>query len=232
MQLEVARWLNEGMFRDVSTNPAVQNLQCIPLHPRSTLFQVLSRTTKVVSAVQNLVGSPIVKILDQSFYKPAHSGIATSWHTDNAYFQMSDPLGGLAMWIAIHDASRENGCLKVLPNAFNKTFAHCRDPLSDHHIRTEIHDKDALYCELEAGGVVFFCFGTPHATGDNTTDQPRAGVGIHYVNTTRMDGLNAERWQQLDKSDSRSSSESDEEFSTLVRETISRGSAHLKPQEY
>lgn len=25
----------------------------------------------------------------------------------------------------------------------------------------------AVHCELEAGGVVFFTFGTPHATGDN-----------------------------------------------------------------
>ena len=35
--------------------------------------------------------------------------------------------------------------------------------------------------ELPAGGVVFFAYGTPHATGPNTTDQERAGVALHFL---------------------------------------------------
>ena len=151
----------------------------------------------MLGVVESLLGHPVAKILDQSFYKPAGDGMGTNWHTDNAYFQMGNPLGGLAMWIAIHDATKENGCLKVLPNAFKHEFPHQRDLDSDHHIRTYVDESKALYCELDAGGVVFFCFGTPHATGDNRSSSPRAGVGIHYVNTEKMDGPNVDRWRKL-----------------------------------
>ena len=87
------------------------------------------------------------------------------------------------MWIALHDASRENGTLKVIPRQFHIKHPHDRDPDSDHHIRMKADDYDAVHCELKAGGVVFFCYGTPHATGGNITDEARCGVGIHFLNT-------------------------------------------------
>ena len=40
----------------------------------------------------------------------------------------------------------------------------------------------AVHCEVPAGGVVFFCFGTPHATGANPSEHDRTGVGVHFVN--------------------------------------------------
>lgn len=217
MQQEVDRWLREGLFRDVSTDPSVQNLQCIPLHPKSPLFRALAGCSKVMSAVEALLGAPVTKILDQSFYKPAQSGMATNWHTDNAYFQVSDPLCGLAMWIAIHNASRTNGCLRVVPSVFDTSFPHRRDPASDHHIRTEIDESRALHCELDAGGVVFFCFGTPHATGDNRTDSPRAGVGIHYVNTEKIDGPNVQRWRDLQTKSRLTPNSADVQLNAMIK---------------
>lgn len=197
MQIEVARWIESGLFRDVSTNPDVrQNYQLIPLHSRSPLFKALPFTPKVIDAVGNLIGHPVIKILDQSFYKPPQSGMGTSWHTDNAYFRLRDPLRGTAMWIAIHDGDVSNGTLKVVPGAFNEEFPHTRDPASDHHIYTELDESRAVHCELEAGGVVFFCFGTPHATGDNQSDDHRVGVGVHFVNRDYISGLQAKHWEQ------------------------------------
>ena len=159
LQIEAARWIDAGMFRDVSTNPEVrQNYQLIPLYPRSSLIKALPFAPKVIDAVGNLIGHPVIKILDQSFYKPPHSGMGTSWHTDNAYFKLRNPLRGTAMWIAIHDGNVANGTLKVVPGAFNEDLPHSRDPASDHHIHTQLDESRAVHCELEAGGVVFFLF--------------------------------------------------------------------------
>ena len=139
------------MFRDVSTNPEVrQNYQLIPLYSRSVLFKALPFAPKVIDAVGNLIGHPVIKILDQSFYKPPHSGMGTSWHTDNAYFKLRDPLRGTAMWIAIHDGDVSNGTLKVVPGAFNEDLPHTRDPASDHHIRTELDESRAVNLKLAA----------------------------------------------------------------------------------
>lgn len=182
LQKEVAEFIVEGLPRDVAIAEKDQNLQLIPLFPHSALFKTLPFAKKVRDAVTALLDPPVVKILDQMFYKPPGTGMGTNWHTDNAYFQIEEPIRGCAMWIAIHDADRANGTLKVLPDRFNDTLMHERDPASDHHIRTYINPKDAVHCELAAGGVVFFSFGTPHATGPNPTDAGRAGVGLHFLN--------------------------------------------------
>lgn len=198
MQYEVARWINAKLFRDVSTNPSsVQNYQLIPLHPHSELFKALPFTQKVINAVGSLIGHPVIKILDQAFYKPPMTGMGTSWHTDNAYFKLSDPLRGLGMWIAIHDGTSNNGTFKVVPNAFRTALEHTRDPASDHHIRTKLDESQAVHCQLEAGGVVFFCFGTPHATGDNKSDTGRVGAGFHFVNEKYLNSLQKEQWQRI-----------------------------------
>ena len=219
MQNEVARWIDTGMFRDVSTNPAVrQNYQLIPLYSKSPLFKALPFAPKVINAVGNLIGHPVIKILDQSFYKPPQSGMGTSWHTDNAYFKLQDPLRGTAMWIAIHDGDIANGTLKVVPRAFNEDFPHTRDPASDHHIHTDLDEARAVHCELEAGGVVFFCFGTPHATGNNLSNDPRVGVGIHFVNRDYTSPLQEKHWEQTVLSGERTG----ENFADEVRTTLAQ----------
>ena len=197
MQREVARWMDAGLPRDVSVADGSENLQLIPLFPLSTLFRALPFHPRVTAAVSALLGDPVVKILDQMFYKPARVGMGTNWHTDNAYFRIPAPIRGCAMWIAIHDADRGNGTLKVIPDVFGREFPHQRDPASDHHIRTWPDEANAVHCELAAGGVVFFCFGTPHATGANPSGEGRAGVGIHFVNFDHAseDMKHGRRWQ-------------------------------------
>ncbi|MEM7363533.1 MAG: phytanoyl-CoA dioxygenase family protein [Pseudomonadota bacterium] len=190
MRRQVEQWRTAGLLRNVATagdgethTDDVANLQLVPLFPHGELFRALPFQPKVIAAVTDLIGSPACRILDQLFYKPPRVGGPTNWHTDNAYFRISDPLKGTAMWIALHDASRENGTLKVIPRQFHIKHPHDRDPDSDHHIRMKADDDDAVHCELKAGGVVFFCYGTPHATGANVTDEARCGVGIHFLNT-------------------------------------------------
>ena len=199
LKREVDRWVTAGLPRDVSIPETKRNLQLIPLWPHSRLFRAVPFHPKVVAAVSALLGDPVVKILDQMFYKPPGDGMGTNWHTDNAYFRIPDPLRGCAMWIAIHDSTKENGTLKVIPGAYEHEFLHDRDPDSDHHIRTYVDESTAVHCELEAGGVVFFCFGTPHATGPNPTTRGRAGVGVHFVNRDHAsEAMRAgDRWQHV-----------------------------------
>ena len=189
LRIEINRMHSEGQMRNVATagdgttrNSDAQNLQLIPLDMRSDLFRALPFDPKVIESVGQLLGAPVLKILDQLFMKPGNVGLPTNWHTDNAYFKIRDPLAGAAMWIAIDNANRQNGTLKVIPRAFGTQYEHFRDPDSDHHIRMEADEADAVHCELNSGGVVFFCYGTPHATGPNLTDVTRTGVGLHFLN--------------------------------------------------
>lgn len=82
---------------------------------------------------------------------------------------------------AVHDATEANGTIRVVPNSFAEPLEHSRDPMSDHHIRCYPDEAKAEVIELPAGGVAFFCYGTPHATGANTTGRDRCGVAFHFL---------------------------------------------------
>ena len=96
-----------------------QNLQVIPLNNRSDLHKALPFHPRVVSAVEQLIGDEFMLELDQAFWKPPKVGIGTSWHQDNAYFRIADPLRGTAMWIAIHDANAVSYTHLTLPTIYS-----------------------------------------------------------------------------------------------------------------
>ncbi len=188
LQSELSRLRAVGAFNNVSTDndgkttsSTKMNLQICPLYPHSTLFRALPFHPKVLQTIPQLIGDPILLHLDQVFLKPARHGSGTNWHQDNAYFQLDNPLHGTAMWIAVHPANVANGTLRVIPDMQFEKLPHQRDPQSNHHIRCWPDESRAEPVELPAGGVVFFCYGTPHSTGANNTDADRAGVAYHFL---------------------------------------------------
>jgi phytanoyl-CoA hydroxylase len=72
--------------------------------------------------------------------------------------------------------------MRVIRGLFREELEHTRDPNSNHHIRCHPDESMAVTVELPAGGALFFAYGTPHATGANTTDKERAGVALHFIN--------------------------------------------------
>jgi ectoine hydroxylase-related dioxygenase (phytanoyl-CoA dioxygenase family) len=189
MRLELERLMGAGQLRNVSTNgdgathsAKRQNLQICPLTPHSRLFRSLGWANKVVDVVRALIGDPVVRQLDQCFWKPAQSGAPTNWHQDNAYFKLPEAVKGTGMWIAIHEATAANGTMRIIPGSHKQEYEHSRDPDSDHHIRAYPDEENAIHIELPPGGVLFFNYGVLHCTGRNETDHPRAGVAYHFLN--------------------------------------------------
>lgn len=189
MLAELERFKREGLGRNVatdgdgSTHSATQiNYQIIPLNTKSQLMRALPFAPQVKACISQLIGPAFVRHLDQIFLKPGRTGAGTDWHQDNAYFQTPDPTQGTAMWVALHDAHLENGTLHVIPNSHLRTFAHERDPGSDHHIHMVVDDAEAVPVILPAGGAVFFNYGIAHATKRNNTDRERAGLAYHFLN--------------------------------------------------
>lgn len=190
MRAELNRFKREGLLRNVATDGDGEthsttqiNLQICPITPKSTFYRAFPFHPKVIQAISRLIGTPFVFYLDQIFLKPGKQGMGTSWHQDNAYFKVDDPTKGTAMWVALHDATLENGTLHVVPGSHAEAFSHDRDPHSDHHIRCQVPEERAVPIELKAGGAAFFNFGTAHSTRANTTDRERAGLALHFLRT-------------------------------------------------
>lgn len=188
LQADIRRLVLAGLLRNVATAGDGQtpsgsraNLQICPMSPQSSLVRALPFEPKVTEAVTALLGERVLLHLDQCFLKPARHGSGTNWHQDNAYFKIADPAKGTALWIAIHDATVANGTLHVIPRQVHEQLAHDRDPESNHHIRCYPLEDAAVPVALEAGGAVFFAYGTPHCTRGNTTERDRAGLALHFL---------------------------------------------------
>ena len=197
MQIELARLKDAGLIRNVATDfdgvttsATRQNLQLCPMYNKSDFFRAMPFSPKVIAAVQQLIGDPVLLHLDQVFVKPGRHGSGTNWHQDNAYFRISDPMKGTALWTAVHDATLANGTMRIIPGSFREVYEHSRDPESNHHIRCFPPEERAIPIELPAGGVLFFAYGVAHCTGGNNTDRERAGVALHFLNAEyAYDGL-------------------------------------------
>ncbi len=193
MRAELKRFKTEGLLRNVATqgdgetpSTTAQNLQICPITPKSDFYRALQFHPRIVDAVGCLIGNPFLFYLDQIFLKPGRTGTGTNWHQDNAYFKVEDPTKGTALWVALHDATIENGTIRVIPGSHRTPFDHNRDPDSDHHIRCDVPEEKAATSELPAGGVAFFNVGIAHATGANGTDHERAGLALHFLRSDHV----------------------------------------------
>ena len=201
MQLEIERFKRVGLVRNVATDgdgkthsAAKRNLQLCPMFDKSDLFKAVPFDPRVIAAITALIGEPARLHLDQVFLKPAKDGAGTSWHQDNAYFKLDNPMQGTAMWIAVHDATIANGTMEVIPQAFLEKLEHTRDGGSDHHIRCYPDESKAKPIEIKAGGALFFCYGTPHCTRGNSTDRDRAGAAFHFLRTDANNNAFMSQW--------------------------------------
>ncbi len=188
MQAELERLKQDGLLRNVATDgdgkthsQTMVNLQLCPMYNKSDFFRAMSFAPKVIATVSQLIGDPFLLHLDQVFLKPGGHGVGTNWHQDNAYFKISDPMKGVALWTAVHAATISNGTMNVIPDSAHEALEHSRDPYSDHHIRCYPDESRAVPVELPAGGALFFAYGVPHCTRANNTDHERAGMAMHFL---------------------------------------------------
>jgi phytanoyl-CoA hydroxylase len=130
----------------------------------------------------DLIGPDVRLYWDQAVYKKPDTLSPFPWHQDNGY-TYTEPQQYLTCWVALTDATIENGCPWVIPAKHRDgTLAHqmsdlgwvCVDDPGDH----------AVAAPVRKGGIVVFSSLTPHATGPNTT----SGVRKSYIVQFAPDG--------------------------------------------
>jgi ectoine hydroxylase-related dioxygenase (phytanoyl-CoA dioxygenase family) len=116
----------------------------------------------------------------------AHVG-GTDWHQDRAVaLEEADQTDMVTVWLAITDATLQNGCLQAVPGR-SDLLPHCPTR------QTAIADGflDARHAEplpVPAGGAVIFHPMTPHASRPNTSDGIRWSFDLRYNRTGQPTG--------------------------------------------
>jgi ectoine hydroxylase-related dioxygenase (phytanoyl-CoA dioxygenase family) len=156
-------------------------------HPSDDIFGALSRSRRIVDAVEQLLGGEVYHYHSKLMLKEPRVGGAWEWHQDYGYwYQNGCLLPDLAScMIALDPATRENGCLQVLRGsqrmgriehgrAGNQTGA---DP---ERVGIALQRFELVHIELEPGDALMFHSNLLHASGPNLSERPRWSIICCY----------------------------------------------------
>lgn len=130
--------------------------------------------------LQQLLGDTPLMFQDMALVKPPFIGSEKPWHQDNAYFSVLPLNATIGVWIALDEATTENGCMYVLPGG------HKLGALRHFHgrdceiVEGRIPLEQAVPIELPPGGAMFFSGMLPHQTPPNSSPHRRRAVQYHY----------------------------------------------------
>lgn len=145
---------------------------------QSPLLATFARHPILQAVCAALLGPEVRLYWDQLVYKKSHTADEFPWHQDNGYTYV-EPQQYLTCWIALTDATLDNGCPWVVPGLHRQgTLSHRWTNLGfqcfDDH-------PDAQAMPVKAGSIAVFSSLTPHRTGPNLTDQTRKSYILQYA---------------------------------------------------
>jgi ectoine hydroxylase-related dioxygenase (phytanoyl-CoA dioxygenase family) len=171
--------------------PAERITEDTPMHFGPAVFDMVT-CPAILDIVESLIGPEIVSNPIQHVrIKPpaAHVGddearahiTVTDWHQDRAVaLESADETDMITVWLAINDATVENGCLQVIPFEDEvDMLPHC--PKRQTTIADGFIDPaKALPLPVPAGGALLLHPLIPHSSLDNTTDGIRWSFDLRY----------------------------------------------------
>jgi len=132
-----------------------------------------------VAISTHFLGPDVDLYWNQSVYKGPDGAAQFPWHQDDGYTPV-DPSPYLTLWLAINDATVENGCISVRPGSHRGGLApHVGTPLglSCH----SLDDPDqGVFVPVSAGSMAAFQSLTMHKSGINRSTGIRKAYVIQY----------------------------------------------------
>ena len=109
---------------------------------------------------------------------------ATAWHLDNPYWSFHSP-HAITVWIALDDATVQNGCMHYLPGS-HKLARYDNTDLDENmsglfEVYPEFSDIEPVIGEMKAGDAGFHNGLTAHAAGANMTPYPRRAMTCAFM---------------------------------------------------
>ncbi len=167
-----------------------------PIHLGPAVFNLLT-SPRLLDAVESLIGpeiyvnpvqhvriKPPERLLDGQ-YRYSLAG-STPWHQDQGVvLEEADESDILTVWMAITDATIQNGCLLVVPGSHTGGLVpHC--PVTKAGVRaTHIAEsyqrtEEAIPLPMKSGSVLFLNRRTMHASLANESDSIRWSYDLRY----------------------------------------------------
>lgn len=136
----------------------------------------------VLTAVRRVLGADEVRMIqDMALLKPPGGGREKPWHQDKAFFNLDLAVPVVGVWIALDEATVDNGCMHVARGSH-------RDGPMPHFSRrdwqlcdTDVRRDDDVVVPLPPGGMLIFDGYLHHGTPANRTSTRRRALQFHYA---------------------------------------------------
>src|SRR5881397_1289420 len=149
----------------------------------------LVRHPAILDAVEDLIGPDILVYTSTWFIKEPESAAIAAWHQDATYFGLR-PYVHVTAWLALTDATAENGCMEFLPGSHHGGQRPHRAGVvagsvnrAGQPVVGEIDDAPAVHAPLRAGEFSLHQTLLLHRSQPNRSSGRRIGLAVSYVPT-------------------------------------------------
>ncbi|TAK82290.1 MAG: phytanoyl-CoA dioxygenase family protein [Betaproteobacteria bacterium] len=186
---DAARYRARLEEHERSTGAPLQGNWRHKVHLLFTWADALVHHPRILDAVEDLIGPDILCWTTNFFIKEAANPAFVSWHQDSTYWGL-EPDDVVTAWVALTPATRENGCMQVIPGSHGidqlphvDTFA--RDNLLSRgqEIAAEVDRSKAVWVTLEPGEMSLHHIKLVHGSDPNRTSDRRIGIALRYIPT-------------------------------------------------
>lgn len=126
---------------------------------------------------------------DQIQYKPPITGGPTNWHQDHPAWPIIQPADLVSAWVALDDATIENGCMWMVPQSHkwgnqSKYIGSTEDFKPFHKepsLLPEAAKVEAVPFEIKKGQVGYHHSLTWHGSPHNRSERKRRAIAVHYM---------------------------------------------------
>ena len=169
---------------------AVRKLSVFVEH--ETRLRAMAYHPALLAVLRTLLGDDPVLCQDMALLKPPGRGREKPWHQDLAYFNYAGGTRVVGVWIALDEATVENGCMQLLPGQHRGVIPHFtrRDwQICD----ATILGQGSTAAPLQPGGALLFDGLLPHGTPHNPSTKRRRALQFHYAGANAVKCAATER---------------------------------------
>jgi phytanoyl-CoA hydroxylase len=161
-------------------------------HKVSTAAREAMANPRIVEGLRAVIG-PNVKAMQSMLFIKSEGKPGQAWHQDE-YFIPTRDRSLTAVWIALDDATIENGCLWVLPGSHRRGVLYPTHPQTDPRFDCTVEayefpygDDDAVPVEIPAGTALIFNGYLLHRSLENSGRHGyRRALANHYMSAESL----------------------------------------------
>ena len=156
-------------------------------------LNALAAHSKLLDVLKRIMGDTPVLFQDMALVKPKLFGSEKPWHQDCAYFNLEDGTTVVGVWIALDEATADNGCMHIIPGSHNEGpmihFKRRDWQICDTHVPIS---RDTMV-PLQPGGCLFWHGLLHHGSPANRSKFRRRALQFHYKPASSGDITTQER---------------------------------------